>query len=236
MPRNDKRVPSLTTKRIFKEAQSRCPFCGESDVALLDIHHIYPRRESGPNEASNLILACKNCHARIEVGEISLEQVLSRKISLMALGGSGPEPPSSGGTVTVNGDVTSSVVANNVTVKGSTKRRIRVEYPSGSIGANLELRNYIDYLVKKYIDFRKADPSFGIRKPFFPGRIHIEIEETFKRKTFFIPDQLFTELVKYLHGRINQTALGKRNSASGRSNYRTFAEFQAMVIPAGNPD
>src|SRR5690606_41356979 len=84
MSRNDKRIPRQVEKLIYQQAGSRCAFCAESAVALLEIHHIVPRAEGGPNDPVNLILACRNCHRRIESGEISRKEVLRDRRSLGA--------------------------------------------------------------------------------------------------------------------------------------------------------
>jgi 5-methylcytosine-specific restriction endonuclease McrA len=57
-----KPIPSRTKKLIFQEAQSQCPFCGESDIDVLEIHHI--DNDTDNHSPENLILSCSNCLPR----------------------------------------------------------------------------------------------------------------------------------------------------------------------------
>jgi hypothetical protein len=83
---------------------------------------------------------------------------------------------------------------------------------------------YVDYLVRRYNEFRKADSSFGAPSSFFPGKIHQDIAKRFRARTYFVPETDFEDLVRYLQGRIDQTILGKRNRARGFPNYCTYPE------------
>src|SRR5215467_10355453 len=75
------RLPKMLEKRVFQQAGSRCPFCGESEVASLQIHHI----DSSPNNNTieNLILTCATCHTKITEGLISEAAVRSMKRQLV---------------------------------------------------------------------------------------------------------------------------------------------------------
>lgn len=52
---------SLKNKLIFDRANQQCEWCKES-YDHLQVHHIEPRSEGGPNEPKNLIVLCPNCH------------------------------------------------------------------------------------------------------------------------------------------------------------------------------
>lgn len=116
----------------------------------------------------------------------------------------------------------------NVTVKFAGKQKPKMEYPAGSIGADLTLRNYIRYLAERYFRFREADASFGPKavRRFSYAVLFKNIESRFKAPTYFIPTARFDELVDFLQQRIEATILGKRNRAKGHRNYETFDEFQ----------
>lgn len=58
--RNDKPIPKKVEKLVYQEANSCCAFCGERNVAALEIHHINPRADGGGNEPENLLLVCGN--------------------------------------------------------------------------------------------------------------------------------------------------------------------------------
>jgi hypothetical protein len=103
-----------------------------------------------------------------------------------------------------------------------------MEYPPGSIGADLLRRNYIRYLTERYFRYREADASFGRKavRRFSYAVLFKIVENRFKAPTYFIPVSRFDELVDFLQGRIEETILGKRNRARGHRNYETFDEFQ----------
>ena len=107
-----------------------------------------------------------------------------------------------------------------------------MEYPAGSIGADLLRRNYIRYLTERYHRYRAADASFGpgaVRK-FSYAVLFKTIEAKFKAPTYFISVTEFTKLVDFLRSKINGTILGRRNRARGIRNHETFDEFQLTQI------
>lgn len=52
---------NLKNKLIFDRSNQQCEWCEES-YDHLQVHHIEPRSEGGPNEPENLIVLCPNCH------------------------------------------------------------------------------------------------------------------------------------------------------------------------------
>ena len=108
---------------------------------------------------------------------------------------------------------------------GAKGSRRAMEYPASSIGADLAKRNYVKYLVERYHRCREADASFGRNARFGYAVIFKNIESKFGTPTYFVPEVRFAELVDYLHRRINQTILGKRNHSRGISNYISFDEY-----------
>jgi hypothetical protein len=53
------------TKLIHDRADRRCEFCGEKSDHL-EVHHIVPRAEGGPNIARNLIVLCPEDHRKAD--------------------------------------------------------------------------------------------------------------------------------------------------------------------------
>ena len=229
MPRNDKRVAKQTEKLIYQQAGSRCSFCSERAISLLEIHHIISRAEGGSNDPANLILVCRNCHGRIESGEITRDEVLRTKRDLGATIHQLPsqDHASQVNNLSVAGSVNSSILANNLIIGRNTRLTSRLAHPAGSIGANLMKKNYIDYLITRYYDFKKADASYGVqqKRTFSHAVIHASIARKFKAKTFFIPEGRFEELAKYLQGRVDQTIQGRRNRKQGRQSYCSFEQY-----------
>lgn len=54
--------------RLVIKVKNRCEIC--SEPYGLDVHHIIPRSEGGPNKERNLIVVCPTCHRRAHGGGI----------------------------------------------------------------------------------------------------------------------------------------------------------------------
>lgn len=222
--KNEKKIPKRIEKKIFQEANSTCTFCGEREVSLLDVHHIMPRNQGGPNEELNLILVCKKCHADIEDGQISIIDVMKKKNELVQQKNTLQK---SSGTAPIfnlkKSKIDSSIIANIVNIKG--KKPPKLAHPLGSIGANIDMNNYIKYLIDRYYKYREADSSYGRFEKFNYGEIHRTIQSKFKAKTYFIKQEKFQMLCEYLYWRIDRTIQGKRNKANGIKNYDSFENY-----------
>ena len=215
------RIPKITEKEIYQESSSACAFCRLAEVASLQIHHI--DEDPSNNENDNLLLVCASCHSQITQGKISPADVFVQKQKakfkfLDAI-------PKKDATVEVNvsggsfhGDVAQTIY--KYTTKGSSK----IAHPPGSIGANLRLKGYIDYLIARYYEFKKADKSYGSKQKFSHAVLHTNIQKKFGAKTFFIPETKFEELCRHLKAMIDRTIQGKRNHSKGISNYHSFAD------------
>lgn len=230
MPSNRAPIPKPIEKLVYQQARSRCSFCHYDEIAALDIHHIVPRSKGGSNEPANLVLVCKNCHARIHGRAIAEPEVRRIKASQGAVihrvPGASTSPPS-GQVVSVGRDANGSIIAGgDVHVYGDAKLKGKMNHPAGSIGADLLRKNYIQHLIGRYDDFKRAGhQSYGQQGQHSYGAIHRNIQGKFKAKTYFIPVERFDELVRYLKSRIDQTIQGKRNRASGGRAYPSFDEF-----------
>jgi len=216
----------MLVKKVFQEAASCCSFCNEQDVAALEIHHI--DENNNHNELKNLILVCSSCHSKITHGDTSQADVmLQKRIIQFQCKSNHDDSDVPSQSVNVSNTTNSGIIANVVNIKG--KKSPKMHYPDSSIGADTIKKGYIDYLYGKYLEFRKADKSFGANshaRKFFPGELHTTINKKFKAKTFFIHESRFEELIDYMHGRINATILGKRNLSRGSRNYSSFEEYK----------
>lgn len=106
-------------------------------------------------------------------------------------------------------------------------------HPVDSIGADTIKKGYIDYLIKRYFDYRQADASYGSFRPFSHAEIHTTIQRKFKAKTFFIHVSRFEELCDYIKSRVDQTILGRNNRSRGIPNYDSFDGYEAEQLPHG---
>ena len=226
-----KRIPKQTEKLVYQQAGSRCSFCGFDEVAALDLHHITPLAEGGSDEPANLILACKNCHARAHSGAIPEVKVRRVKASQGAVihrmpGAPFPQPPAP--VISIGRDANGSIIAGrDIHVHGDAKTRGLTDYPPGSIGVDLLRKNYIAYLVNRYNTFRKAgQDSYGDKRRHSHAAISANIKSEFKvAGVYHVPAERFDELVGYLHGRIDKTIQAKRNRSRGHRAYSSFEDY-----------
>ena len=221
--RDDTRINTRTRKLVFQEALSHCPFCGESDVDVLDICHIDSRSNGGAVDPQNLILACATCHRKIDSGQISIAHVLATKRTL-----AGNTPPvSSRNPAPRKTNVldfrgrNSGVVANEVKI--TTARAVKLHPPDGVIGSDADRRSYIKRLIDRYNDFKRSE----VREEMDFRMIYAAITREFKCKWEFVPVTRFDELAAYLQRRIDGTILGKVQKKKGTRTYSTFEEFLA---------
>ncbi len=224
MPPRPKR-PARVDKLVWQEANSQCGFCPERDVSALQVHHIDSDRTN--NAVENLILVCASCHTKITAGVISTADVMWKKRQLffaLQTAQAAKAPRISGAVV--NRTINTGTI--NQTVNNFGKGRTpRIHYPSDTIGSDALRKNYVDYLLKRYYDFRKADSSYGSRRSFSHAEIHTSIQSRFGAKTFFVLLSRFDELTSYLQERIDRTIQGKANRSRGVSRYKTFSAYIA---------
>jgi hypothetical protein len=219
MPEKKRAKLSKTVeKRVFQQGNSQCAFCPESEIASLQIHHIDENPANSVVE--NLLLVCANCHTKITGGVISEADVRLKKRELERIN---PKPNAKPATVSVNisdsqfrGDIAHTIN------KFTTPRTPRVAYPVGSLGSNLSQKGYVDYLITRYYEFRKADTSFGRRVGFSYAELHKTIQKEFGHRTFYMPEGFFQRLVDFLKMRIDRTILGKRNISRHTPNYHSY--------------
>jgi len=220
MVKSRKGITRLTVKRLAQECGSRCPFCGQTEVATFESHHIDGDRSH--SDDSNLINVCSSCHSKITAGIISMSDVVTKKAELLrGIAGAGVEKPSV--HVDLRGASVAGDVAQTIT-KITTRKSIRMTHPPGSIGANLPMKAYVDYLIERYYAYRKDDPRYRMDRPFSYAVIHTSIRREFGARTFFNPESKFDVLARWLQKRVDQTIRGKTNVSRGISNYHSFEE------------
>jgi len=223
MSKQRKDIPRMTQKRIYQEADSRCAFCREEEVTSLTIHHI----DSNPGNyhEENLILVCSNCHGKITHGILSQADVALKKREIFWTRKMTVNKAGKTFSVVVDNSVITGDVANTITNISMKKNSLKAPpHPQGSIGANLSMKAYTDYLIGCYFDLKKADSSYGRNTKFSHAVIHRNIQKTMGGRTFYLPESKFQDLMEFLQNHIDQTIQGKVNRKRGVKNYHSFQE------------
>ena len=140
MARRRPSIPKATEKRVYQQAHSQCPFCDESEVTALQIHHI--DGDPSNNDFDNLILTCASCHAKITAGLIFKQKVVQTKLALPATSSSPRSRTRPEMNVSISGSSVRGDVANVMT-KITTSKSVKTVHPPGSIGADPTKKGYI---------------------------------------------------------------------------------------------
>lgn len=217
-------VGAAQRTRLLQEVQGICPFCGLELIGSLQIHHI--DHDPGNTVDENLMAVCASCHDQLTRGLIPDSEVLWRKRALQ----NGVHPakrdkPSMSVSSTDNrGGVIAQQFQGKVVFQGETKPKPIIL--AGSIAESPAHYRYVEYLIKRLTEFRQAGASFGQRRA---GKIHSGstrkiLENEFGNLPKDLPLDQFDNLLRTLKAKIDNTALGRRNSARGVRNYHLFEE------------
>lgn len=209
---------------LQKEIGSVCPFCDNEDVGHFEIHHIdgNPSR----NALTNLLLVCPTCHSKITKGDITLDQVISKKISFMEKSIKKSSAPAAL-TNTFNASVSKSIIGNNnkVTIKNIRKSQ-KQKYSEGCIGFDNIKANYISHLITRYHEFQEYQfEKEKMNYAMFPSKLKSVFKVGKSRTIYHVPIERFEELCHYIQLRIDQTMLGRIRKKRSQKNYSTFEEY-----------
>ncbi|SRR6266536_5149951 len=78
-------IPTSVKREVLAEAGYRCAVPTCRTILAIDLHHIIEVQDRGPNELSNLLALCPNCHALYTRGTISKDAINVWKTILVAL-------------------------------------------------------------------------------------------------------------------------------------------------------
>ena len=119
------------------------------------------------------------------------------------------------------------IQAKHVTIRTASRKKPPIQ-PTDSIGANSEMRAYIQYLVKRYVDWRiKGIESGKDKRHFHPSMIHNWIRRDFGDSTYYVSQTRFTGMVQYLQDLIDGTVFGKIRK--GQNNYHSFEDHLRLL-------
>lgn len=222
-----------------------------SGVVIGEICHIHARNKGGPrykaslrvadrHSFENLILLC-GCHHKVIDSQPTIytaETLFELKfVHESAVGCPESEAHNFYAQILLNSYRNIEIVANsgnisinspgtiqgqNVTIKTECKK-VKVEPPPGSLGADLVMSKYIAYLIKRYNEFASKDTE---RKTKFSyGAISKNIEDKFGARWQLLSMEYSATVVAFLHGRINKTKQACYNRGNGYQSYSTLLEY-----------
>ena len=115
-------------------------------------------------------------------------------------------------------------------VKKSKPVKPKIELPDGALGKELSKKNYIDYLKKRYGDWKQIELNKKGEK-FNWAAFTISLSKRYKASGInYIDVRHFDDLASYLKSRIDGTIMGKVNKSIGIRNYSVFKEFSETEI------
>lgn len=218
-------LPRRLEKAVFQQFGSQCAFCDETAVSVLEIHHIEPYAKVKVHEIENLILVCANCHGRIEAGEIPKAAVYRRKMRAASSGSLSGR--SSGNSIHLENSDNRGIIANQLIIKTESRKRVAVSPPSGTIASHWDSRNYVKYLIDRYLEFKRTELGPAMRYAVF----YKAIIRKFGTKWDHVPLERFDELVAFIQTRIDNTVLGRNQRAEGVQRYRNFEGYLEKYGP-----
>ena len=115
-------------------------------------------------------------------------------------------------------------------VKKSKPIKPKIELPDGALGKELSKKNYIDYLKKRYGDWKQVELNKKGEK-FNWAAFTISLSKRYKASGInYIDVRHFDDLASYLKSRIDGTIMGKVNKSKGIKNYSVFEEFSETEL------
>ncbi|MDK9721164.1 MAG: HNH endonuclease [Rhodospirillales bacterium] len=190
----------------------------ENLILLCPIHHtyidstpgIYPAKILIDMKAAHEAAACRDELASDE----RIAKLLLQKYSQSTI-------TENSGNIAINSqDV---VQIGNLNIKTGSRKKISIQPPTGTVGADINAARYVSYLVKRYNEFASKDTSRATKFSF--AAISRNIESSFGSEWRLLPLNIFDALCEYLHGRINKTRIAKMNRGRGTKSFSTFSEF-----------
>lgn len=226
------------------------PLVEESGTITGEIAHIKASSKNGPrydnrqsederNAYGNLILLCSRHHTIIdsEIDEHTVEKLQKYKINHEQQGTIEISPYTSAvskvllqnhqkiiitnnkGRVAVNSP--GAVQAKTVNIK-SSKQKVTVAPPDGSVSSILEMRSYIEYLISKYQDYQKQDKEKEGRYKYMV--IYNAIKAEYGTKWQLIPTSNYKSLERFLQKKIDNTKVGRIRKNRDQKRYHSYSE------------
>lgn len=219
-------VGAAQKTRLLQEVCGACPFCGLDLIGSLQIHHI--DHDSSNTIDSNLLAICASCHEQLTRHLIPDSEVSWRKRAVQngVHPGRRDKANMTVSTTDNRGGIIAQEFHGKVVFQGERKQGALVL--KGSIADNPKHYRYIEYLIKRLTDFRRAGTSFGQKRNgiVHAGATRSILEREFGNLPKDLPVEQFENLVETLKTKINNTALGRGNQSRNIPNYHSFEEHE----------
>lgn len=124
------------------------------------------------------------------------------------------------------GGTQTTIIADQIKVyKSSSRKTPPAAVPTeGAIGNNINMRNYIQHLINRYIDFSVINTTKT--KKAMGAVIHRAFKSEFKVTRWdYTPVVRFSEAVAFLQRRILNTRFGRTQNAHGKKCFSTWTEW-----------
>jgi hypothetical protein len=115
-----------------------------------------------------------------------------------------------------------SIQGKNVTVN-TERKKITIEAPPGSLGADPVLSKYIAHLISRYNQYASKEPNR--KNKFNYGAVSRNVEVKFGARWQLLGGDCAQEVIIYLQGRINKTRLARINKGKGYPAYSALQEY-----------
>lgn len=104
--------------------------------------------------------------------------------------------------------------------------------PYGSLGLDLHKKNYINYLNRRYGDWKQIQFDHEGKGEKFNWASHNKglMNRYHAAGINHIPIECFDDLAEYLKGRIDKTIFGKSQKSKGHRNYSTIEEHVRGIL------
>lgn len=209
-------------KEIYGQACAS-PTCREWSNSTHQLHPIDGNCSNGI--ITNLVLLCLSCHGRATTGIISQSDLMlwQRMAASKGLPAPKGQPPAYSLNIQTNNGVAAQTV--NIGTYVHNQKQKGTVYPPGTLGADIEMRTYSLYLVKRYIEWRIKGQVVDSRK-FNPASAHGILAEGFgsPSSVLFISQSRFFDWIVQAQSKINNTAFGRINRRNLNRNFHTWED------------
>jgi hypothetical protein len=123
--------------------------------------------------------------------------------------------------INVQGDLSASIHAQIVTIKGARRTKIKPVPTSDVVGGSSSHRTYLKYLIDRYQEFAKAQRD----REFRFAVVYQSIRRKFKADWDWIPLSRFQEVVKFIQTKIDGTIIGRQHKNQGKLSYEDYERY-----------